>query len=61
MPFGAEYCLKVRVESIWKVEWYTDELGSEIEQLPFPGNGARKLVGTTYGLTDKSASVRIPM
>jgi hypothetical protein len=29
---------------------YTDNLGSESEQLPFPGNGARKLVGTPYGL-----------
>ena len=54
-----------------------DKLGSGSEQLPFPGNGARKLVGTSYvvtrfatalesllvyyTITDKSASARIPL
>jgi hypothetical protein len=28
-----------------KQKGYTDELGSILEQLPFPDNGARKLVG----------------
>ena len=33
-------------------------LGSILEQLPFPGNGARKLVGIFLTHTDKSASAR---
>jgi hypothetical protein len=52
-----------------------DELGSGSKQLPFPNNGATKLVGTyvvtgfamtlesllvCYTITDKSASTRIP-
>ena len=28
-----------------KEKGYTDDFGSILEQLPFPGNGARKLVG----------------
>ena len=28
-----------------KVKGYMDELGSFLEQITFPGNGARKLVG----------------
>jgi hypothetical protein len=54
-----------------------DELGSGSKQLPFPGNGARKLVGVSYvvtkvataletlwvyyTITDKSASAWIPL
>ena len=28
-----------------KIKRYEDQLGSKLEQQPFPGNGARKLVG----------------
>ena len=34
----------VEVE-IRKAKRYKDQLGSKLEQQPFPGNGARKLVG----------------
>ena len=30
---------------ILKKKRYEDQLGSKLEQQPFPGNGARKLVG----------------
>ena len=35
-------------------------LGSKKIQQPFPGNGARKLVGY-FSITNKSASARIPL
>ena len=38
---------------------YEDQLGSKLEQQPFPGNGARKLVGY-FNNANKSASARIP-
>ena len=38
---------------------YEDQLGSKLEQQPFPGNGARKLVGY-FNNVNKSASTRIP-
>ena len=38
---------------------YEDQLGSKSEQQPFPGNGARKLVGY-FKDANKSASARIP-
>ena len=39
---------------------YKDQLGSKLEQQPFPSNGARKLVGY-FSVTNKSASARIPL
>ena len=38
---------------------YEDQLGLKLEQQPFPGSGARKLVG--YNDANKSASARIPL
>ena len=32
-------------ENIFFLKIYEDQLGSKLEQQPFPGNGARKLVG----------------
>ena len=39
---------------------YEDQIGSKLEQQPFTGNGARKLVGY-FNDANKSASVRIPL
>jgi hypothetical protein len=38
-------CGEVNVMVVKQKQRYTDELGSILEHLPFPGNGARKLVG----------------
>ena len=43
-----------------KSKRYDDQLGSKLEQQPFPGNGARKLVGY-FSVTNKSAIARIPL
>ena len=50
---------KVRFFFILKKKRYEDQLGSKLEQQPFPGNGARKLVGY-FKDANKSASARIP-
>ena len=42
-----------------KKKRYEDQLGLKLEQQPFPGNGARKLVGY-FNDANKSASLRIP-
>ena len=40
-----DVCGEVRM--VVKEKGYTYELGSKLAQLPFPGNGARKLVVTS--------------
>ena len=42
-----------------KIKRYEDQLGPKLEHQPFPGNGARKLVGY-FNDANKSASARIP-
>ena len=41
---GKERRKKIRI-FLLKKKRYEDQLGSKLEQQPFPGNGARKLVG----------------
>jgi hypothetical protein len=42
---GKEKRKKENIFFILKKKRYEDQLGSKLEQQPFPGNGARKLVG----------------
>ena len=44
-----------------KIKRIHRRLGSKLAQLPFPGKGARKLVGYFKRKQKKSASTRIPM
>ena len=42
---GVKVELKKEKTIFFVLKIYEDQLGSKLEQQPFPGNGARKLVG----------------
>ena len=62
MGSGGEGREKQRLRDFFlkrKRKRYEDQLGSKLEQQPFPGNGTRKLVGYLND-ANKSASALIP-